>query len=61
MTTMTKMQLFEKLEQAKARQQSLEMALGRVRSDIMNLNFPGAHRETVDNVMKIVDNVMKSV
>mgnify|MGYP003119154287 CR=1 FL=1 len=60
MTTMTKMQLFEKLEQAKARQQSLEMALGRVRSDIMNLNFPGSHRETIDNVMKIVDNAIKN-
>ena len=71
---MTKMQLFEKLEQAKTRQQklemalgqaqqrqrSLEMALGRVRADIMELNFPGEHRETIDNVMKIVDNAIRN-
>ena len=61
MTTMTKMQLFKKLEQTKERQQSLEKALGRIRVDIMNLTFPGEHRETIDNVMKIVDNAMKSV
>jgi hypothetical protein len=60
MATMTKMQLFEKLEQAKTRQQKLEMALGRVRSDIMNLTFPHEHRETIDNVMKIVDNAIKN-
>ena len=59
--TMTKMELFTKLEETKQHQASLERALGRIRVDIMNLNFPGAHRETVDNVMKIVDNVMKSV
>ncbi len=61
MTTMTKMQLFEKLEKTQARQTSLEMALGRIRVDIMNLDFPGAHRETMDKVIKIVDNVMKNV
>lgn len=61
MTTMTKMQLFEKLEQTKARQTSLEMALGRIRVDVMNIDFPGEHRETIDKVMKIVDNAMKSV
>ena len=61
MTTMTKMQLFEKLEQTKERQTSLEMALGRIRVDIMNIDFPGEHRETIDKVMKIVDNAMKSV
>ena len=61
MTTMTKMQLFEKLEQTKARQTSLEMALGRIRVDVMNIDFPGEHRETIDKVMKIVDNVMKNV
>ena len=61
MTTKTKMQLFTKLEETKARQSSLEMALGRIRADIMKLSFPGAHRETIDNVMKIVDNVMKNV
>ena len=59
--TMTNMELFTKLEETKQHQASLERALGRIRVDIMNLNFPGAHRETVDNVMKIVDNVMKSV
>ena len=56
-----KMELFKKLEETKMRQQSLEQALGRIRVDIMNLTFPGEHRETVDNVMKIVDNAMKSV
>ena len=61
MTTMTKMQLFEKLEQTKERQTSLEMALGRIRVDVMNIDFPGEHRETIDKVMKIVDNAMKSV
>ena len=61
MPTMTKMELFKKLEETKLRQASLEQALGRIRVDIMNLTFPGAHRETVDNVMKIVDNVIKSV
>mgnify|MGYP003118850438 FL=1 len=60
MATMTKMQLFEKLEQATMRQQSLEMALGRVRADIMKLKFPHEHRETIDNVMKIVDNAIKN-
>ena len=55
-----KMQLFRKLEESKLRQQSLEMALGRIRTDIMNLTFPGEHRETIDNVMKIVDNAMKN-
>ncbi len=60
MATMTKMQLFEKLEQAQQRQRSLEMALGRVRADIMELNFPGEHRETIDNVMKIVDNAIRN-
>ena len=61
MTTMTKMQLFEKLEKTQARQTSLEMALGRIRVDVMNIDFPGEHRETIDKVMKIVDNAMKSV
>jgi len=61
MTTMTKMQLFKKLEKTKEREQNLERALGRIRVDIMNLTFPGEHRETVDNVMKIVDNAMKNV
>jgi len=61
MTTMTKMQLFKKLEKTKQREQDLERALGRIRVDIMNLTFPGEHRETVDNVMKIVDNAMKNV
>ena len=60
MATMTKMQLFEKLEQAQQRQRSLEMALGRVRADIMEPNFPGEHRETIDNVMKIVDNAIRN-
>ena len=60
MTTMTKMQLFKKLEETKMRQKSLETALGRIRTDIMNLTFPGEHRETIDNVMKIVDNAMKN-
>ena len=61
MTTMTKMQLFSKLEETRERQTILEAALGRLRVDIMNLNFPNEHRETIDKVMKIVDNVMKSV
>ena len=61
MTTMTKMQLFKKLEKTKERQANLERALGRIRVDIMNLTFPGEHRETIDNVMKIVDNAMKSM
>ncbi len=61
MTTMTKMQLFEKLEKTRERQTILEAALGRLRVDIMNLNFPNEHRETIDKVMKIVDNVMKNV
>ncbi len=61
MTTMTKMQLFQKLEETKKRQIGLERALGRIRVDVMNLTFPGEHRETVDNVMKIIDNAMKSV
>mgnify|MGYP003113391696 FL=1 len=56
-----KMELFKKLEETKLRQASLEQALGRIRVDIMNLTFPGEHRETVDNVMKIVDNAMKSI
>jgi hypothetical protein len=55
------MELFKKLEETKLRQANLEQALGRIRVDIMNLTFPGEHRETVDNVMKIVDNAMKSV
>ena len=59
MTTMTKIQLFKKLEEAKLRQRSLESALGRIRTDIMNLTFPGEHRETIDSVMKIVDNAIK--
>tara|TARA_R100000008_G_scaffold51860_1_gene31270 strand:+ start:1792 stop:1968 length:177 start_codon:yes stop_codon:yes gene_type:complete len=58
---MTKMQLFEKLEKTRERQTILEAALGRLRVDIMNLNFPNEHRETIDKVMKIVDNVMKNV
>ena len=61
MTTMTKMQLFSKLEETRERQTILEAALGRLRVDIMNLNFPNEHRETIDKVMKIVDNVMKNV
>ena len=61
MTTMTKMQLFEKLERTKERQTNLEAALGRIRVDVMNIDFPGEHRETIDKVMKIVDNAMKSV
>tara|TARA_R110000796_G_scaffold49900_1_gene118505 strand:- start:80 stop:295 length:216 start_codon:yes stop_codon:yes gene_type:complete len=60
-TTNNKMQLFKRLEETKARTASLEQALGRIRSDIMNLTFPGSHRETVDNVIKIVDNIIKSV
>ena len=59
MTTMTKIQLFKKLEEAKLRQRSLESALGRIRTDIMSLTFPGEHRETIDSVMKIVDNAIK--
>ena len=61
MTTTNKMELFNKLEAAKERQRKLERAIGRIRSDIMNLNFPGEHRETIDNVLKIVDNAMKSI
>ena len=57
----TKMDLFNKLEKSKTRQQRLELALGMIRVDLMNLTFPGEHRETVDNVMKIVDNAMKSI
>tara|TARA_R110002074_G_scaffold178103_2_gene341654 strand:- start:187 stop:363 length:177 start_codon:yes stop_codon:yes gene_type:complete len=56
---MTKIQLFKKLEEAKLRQRSLESALGRIRTDIMSLTFPGEHRETIDSVMKIVDNAIK--
>ena len=59
MTTVTKIQLFKKLEEAKLRQRSLESALGRIRTDIMSLTFPGEHRETIDSVMKIVDNAIK--
>ena len=58
---MTKMELFKKLEETKLRETNLERALGRIRVDIMNLTFPGEHRETVDNVMKIVDNAIKNV
>ena len=54
------MQLFEKLEQAQQRQRSLEMALGRVRAAIMELNFQGEHRETIDNGIKIVDNAIRN-
>ena len=61
MTTMTKMQLFNKLEETRERQTNLEAALGRIRVDVMNIDFPGEHRETIDKVMKIVDNVMKNV
>ena len=61
MTTMTKMQLFNKLEKSRERESRLERALGRIRTDIMNLTFPGEHRETIDNIMKIVDNAMKNV
>ena len=61
MTTMTKMQLFKRLEKTKERQAHLERALGSIRVDIMNLTFPGEHRETIDNVMKIVDNAIKSI
>ena len=61
MPTMTKMELFNKLEETKMRQANLEQALGRIRVDIMNLTFPGEHRETIDNVMKIVDNAIRSV
>lgn len=61
MPTMTKMELFKKLEETKLRETNLERALGRIRVDIMNLTFPGEHRETVDNVMKIVDNAIKNV
>jgi len=57
----TKMELFKKLEESKMQQQRLELALGRIRVDLMSLTFPGEHRETVDNVMKIVDNAMKSI
>jgi len=57
----TKMGLFNRLEKSKMRQQKLELALGKIRVDIMNLTFPGEHRETIDNVMKIVDNAMKSI
>jgi hypothetical protein len=53
------MELFKKLEETKERQASLELAIGRIRTDIMKLTFPGEHRETIDNVMKIVDNAMK--
>ncbi len=60
-TANSKMELFKKLEETKLRQMNLEQALGRIRVDIMNLTFPGEHRETVDNVMKIVDNAMKNV
>ena len=60
MTTMTKIQLFNKLEKARERATRLERALGRIRTDIMNLTFPGEHRETIDNVMKIVENAMKN-
>ena len=60
MASMTKMQLFEKLSKAQERQKNLEMALGRVRTDIMNLTFPSEHRETMDNVMKIVDNAIRN-
>ena len=61
MPPMTKMELFKKLEETKMSQTNLEQALGRIRADIMKLTFPGEHRETIDNVMKIVDNAMKSV
>ncbi len=61
MPTITKMELFKKLEETKLRETNLERALGRIRVDIMNLTFPGEHRETVDNVMKIVDNAIKNV
>jgi hypothetical protein len=61
MTTTNKMELFNKLEAAKERQQNLERAIGTIRANIMNLNFPGEHRETIDNVLKIVDNAMKSL
>ena len=56
-----KMELFKKLEETKVRQHNLEQALGRIRTDILNLNFTGEHRETVDNLMKIVDNAKKRV
>ena len=61
MTTMNKMQLFNKLEEVRERQTNLEAALGRIRVNIMNLNFPNEHRETIDKVIKIVDTAMKSV
>ena len=57
---MTKIQLFNKLEKSRERATRLERALGRIRTDIMNLTFPGEHRETIDNVMKIVENAMKN-
>tara|TARA_R110000782_G_C14528360_1_gene382016 strand:- start:82 stop:315 length:234 start_codon:yes stop_codon:yes gene_type:complete len=59
--TSNQMQLFKKLEETKIHQANLEKALGRIRVDIMNLTFPGEHRETIENVMKIVDNAMKNV
>ena len=57
----TKMDLFKKLDESRMRRQKLELALGRIRVDIMNLSFPVEHRETIDNVMNIVDNAMKSI
>tara|TARA_R110000851_G_scaffold127342_1_gene259316 strand:- start:221 stop:442 length:222 start_codon:yes stop_codon:yes gene_type:complete len=56
-----KMQLFEKIQELEARNKKLTMAVGRIRTGVLSVKFPHAHRDTMDKVLEQVDRVLSNI
>jgi len=51
----TKMELFKKIQDLEERNKKLMLTIGRIRNGVQSVVFPHDHRETMDEVMKMVD------
>jgi len=50
-----KMELFKKIQDLEERNKKLMLTIGRIRNGVQSVVFPHDHRETMDEVMKMVD------
>ena len=51
----TKMELFKKIQDLEERNKKLMLTIGRIRNGVQSVVFPHEHRETMDEVMRMVD------
>ena len=50
-----KMELFKKIQDLEERNKKLMLTIGRIRNGVQSVVFPHEHRETMDEVMRMVD------